>query len=82
LVDSIGLPLSPYVIHPGPSLACPKVYRFPSIELTLFRCLYCREMSGYHNILGGWLKLKGKTLDVKKEGGVKKVKKQHHEESS
>lgn len=56
---------------------------FCSIELTLFQCAYCREMSEYQNVVGGKLKLKGKALDVK-EGGVKKKKKkkQHREESS
>jgi hypothetical protein len=38
-------------------------------------------MSEYQNAVGGRLKLKGKALDVK-EGGVKKKKKQHSEESS
>ncbi|XP_042052270.1 protein FAM32A-like isoform X2 [Salvia splendens] len=33
-----------------------------------------REMSGYENVIGGKLKLKGKALDVK-AGGVKKKKK-------
>lgn len=32
-------------------------------------------MSGYENVIGGKLKLKGKALDVK-AGGVKKKKKQ------
>jgi protein FAM32A len=35
-------------------------------------------MSGYQNVVGGRLKLKGKALDVKK----KKKKQQHREESS
>lgn len=34
-----------------------------------------KEMSGYENVIGGKLKLKGKALDVK-AGGVKKKKKQ------
>ncbi|TKW41370.1 hypothetical protein SEVIR_1G310300v4 [Setaria viridis] len=38
-------------------------------------------MSEYQNVVGGRLKLKGKTLDIK-EGGVKKKKKQQHREES
>ena len=35
-----------------------------------------RSMSGYENIVGGKLKLKGKALDVK-AGSLKKKKKKH-----
>ncbi|XP_042418644.1 protein FAM32A-like isoform X2 [Zingiber officinale] len=41
--------------------------------------LLLRNMSGYENIVGGKLKLKGKALDVK-GGGVKKKKKKHNYE--
>lgn len=41
--------------------------------------LFGRNMSGYENIVGGKLKLKGKALDVK-GGGVKKKKKKHNYE--
>lgn len=49
-------------------------YMFISCNLVF---LFGRNMSGYENIVGGKLKLKGKALDVK-GGGVKKKKKKKH----